>query len=302
MSDERGPHTEVPAAGSSQATARGRRSFAGFYAPDQVGRIAADGSPLDLQLYDCAMASAWRDARCEALQCIRPEVARMVPPIWRDCAVHGPVHLPAADPFPFHSEEWRAAERDAWRDLGPRLGVPPRYAHVSLGGVQPSPAIEAMKVVLKDPHRQAVIFQGRPGCGKTTALVGALRWLAIRAWPRAIPAIAFYDFPGWSRKILDRNERDDAFEACLAADELLIDDLGSGHVKSGGFLVAMFEDVTIHREARGLPLLATTNLEAPHFRRVFGARIYDRIRGGWARWLSVDGPSLRGKPGEEPWP
>jgi DNA replication protein DnaC len=111
-----------------------------------------------------------------------------------------------------------------------------------------------------------------------------------------VDKIVFYDFPRLSRLLLDPEERDDVLEACREADDLFVDDLGSGFVKRDGFVLGLLEEIIVDREARAYPMLATTNLAPRAFRDLFGARVYDRLRGEWGAWIHCAGPSLRRKP------
>ncbi len=279
---------------------RAQRGIRGYYSRGQVGRVAADGSLLAIDRGDCAISSSWTDPACELLQCKRPEVARMVPDHYRRCRLHGLRPLPAEDPYPLEGEEWRAAERAAWlRVLAPKHRVPLRYRNASLAG-KDCPAIDAARAYC-DPEcddylGKAMVLEGRPGCGKTFALRSMQRYLiidAVRSGGEAAVDVVFFDFPALGKALLDPDERDEALETCRDAGDLLIDDVGSGFTKADGFVVSMFEQIVIEREANMQPLVISTNLDPNRFAKLFGPRVLDRLGGEWGMWLDVDGPSFR---------
>ena len=144
---------------------------------------------------------------------------------------------------------------------------------------------------------RCVVLAGRPGCGKTVALRKALQRLRRYEEEHDLRnEIRFYSFPELSTLLLDPDERNDTLRALREADELILDDVGAGHLPAkGGFVVACFEDMIVHREEHHYPVLMSTNLSPQRFRQVFGERVYDRLKGPWGAWISVDGPSLRRK-------
>jgi DNA replication protein DnaC len=285
---------------------RGQRGIRGLYSGSQRGHLGADGSFLDSPCcYDYVVASAWHDPACERMTCWRPEVLWMVPPEARRCLLHGRQTPPSVNPFPLEGPEWLAAEAKAWAALAPKYGVPLRYANVSFDGCQATPALEAARTYVasddEDSHMSGGMFlQGGPGAGKTTALHAALRALVIEMTKNGRKDnIRFYSFPQLSRLLLDEDERDETLEACCEADELILDDLFAGYTKTGGFVVSLFEEIVIAREAALAPLLAASNLTPQRFRVLAGDRVYDRVAGSWGRWIDVNRPSLRTKPGKK---
>ena len=273
---------------------RGERGIRGFYPASQRGRIAADGSFLNLVSVDHALAAAWRDPACEIMRCWRPETLRMVPPEYRKCRLHATQPLPPEDPFPLEGQELLLAERKAWASQLLKYGVPARYHN--LEGLRPTPALEAALACEEEHSCKCVVLEGGVGCGKTTALYARLRALALDQVQMDLrDVIQIYTFPQLSRLLLDEDERDDTLEACCEADELLLDDLGAGYTKAAGFVVSLVEEIVIHREARLYPILATTNLEPKRFRSLFGDRVFDRLKSEWGCWLNVDRPSFRTK-------
>ena len=277
--------------------ARGYRTLRGLYPASQLGRAAADGAVLDLVVDGFAVASAWRDPGCEDLRCVRPAVARMLPPSGRvGCRQHGPLVVPDVDPYPLSAEEREHAEAATWRGLGPRLGVPTRYLDVAFESSVATPALDAARRFVAQESTRGVVWQGGPGCGKSHALHCALRRLAldnVAADGRAV--IRSMEFTALSERLLDRAQAHAVLAACRSATVLLLDDLGAGFVKPGGFVTACIEDLVVHREARELGCCITTNLVPSAFARLFGARVFDRLRGEWGAWFDVSGPSLRRK-------
>lgn len=275
----------------------GQRTIQGYYPRSQVGRVAADGSSLDIVRSDFAMASAWIDPACELRQCIRPQPARMVPTMVRRCAVHGVRPLPAEDPYPLEGEEWRAAEVNAWRLLAPSHGVPLRYWDASLAGEQ-CPALDAARAYC-DPDSddwvsETLILQGRPGCGKTYAMRAIQRHLVIQArrYEGGQADVRFFDFTALGNALRDPDARPDALEACTEVGDLLVDDFGVGYVRSDNFVMAMLEEIFIARHMSYLPTIISTNLDPARFAKLIGPRVFDRIAGEGA-WIDVDAPSFR---------
>lgn len=279
--------------------ARGQRGLRGLYSASQRERLAANGSALDVPWGDYVVSSAWRDPACEHLRCWRPEILRMVPPEARRCHTHGRQTPPAEDPFPLEGQELAAAKAKAWAALAPKYDVP--FMYQDMAGWTETPALRAALAFADvdgaaEYSCRAVVLEGRPGCGKTAALYAALRVFVLDmvAADRK-DDIRFYTFPQLSRLLLDEDERDGTLEALCEADELLLDDLGAGFTKPSGFVVSLLEEALIHRESHRYPVLATTNLDPRRFRTLFGERVFDRLKGLWGVWISVDRPSLRMK-------
>jgi DNA replication protein DnaC len=298
---------ELPAPGPAIAVEpqRGHRGLRGFYGASQRGRLAADGSLLDTlsASRDYAMASGWRDPKCEQLRCWRPAVLRMVPPEERRCPLHGRQEPPSEDPFELGGQELKAARAKAWAAIKSKWNPPIRH-DLDEDQVVLTSAMEAALAYGRahdDYCCRAVILQGGPGSGKTTAIYsGALRELALDMVECSRKDdIRVYTFPQLSRLLLDEDERDETLEGLCECDELLLDDLGAGFTKPNGFVVACLEEALIHREARLYGCLMTTNLDPKKFRALFGERVFDRLRGEWGMWLNVDRPSFRTKPSKK---
>ncbi len=295
------PNLRVQEGAPVPAPLRGQRGIRGFYPMSQRGRLAADGSLLDRAYADeeYVVASAWNDPACEHLRCWRPEKLGMVPPGLRACRAHGRPTPPAEDPFPLEGQELAAAKGRAWDALAAKYGVPIIYHDMSTWIA--TPALEAALAFADDdgPYSmRGVVLEGRPGCGKTSALYAALRAFALDMVQHdRKDDLRFYTFPQLSRLLLDEDERDETLEGLCEADELFLDDLGAGFTKPSGFVVSCIEEALQHREAHRYPALMSTNLDPKRFRALFGERLFDRLRGEWGVWISVDRPSLRQKKG-----
>lgn len=214
----------------------------------------------------------------------------------RRCVRHGLAILPAEDPFPLEGEERRLAELDTWHAAMPTYNVPISYADVSFESRRPTPALEGARAAYERHECQGVMLEGSVGCGKTTALRALLRARVIEdAETGGGEDIRWFDFTHLSRLLLDRDQQRRTMDAALECDLLLCDDLGAGHVKRGGFVTSVIEEIVLHREQHRYPFVAATNLEPRAFRALFGERTYDRWRGAWGVWLNVSGASLRRK-------
>lgn len=180
-----------------------------------------------------------------------------------------------------------------------RHEVPFLYRSASFESARPTPALQAARNfadVDGDYGCRGMVLEGGVGCGKTHALVCTLREIAVAvALGGGMDETAFFSFPELSRLLLDRERLKATMEACCESDVLILDDLGSGHTKAGGFVVSCVEEFIVHREACRYQLLMSTNLAPRSFRTMFGARVFDRLRGPWGAWINVDGPSLRRK-------
>lgn len=204
--------------------------------------------------------------------------------------------------------------RESWHRspvLVPRGAIPFAYQHVYFENRRPTPAIRATQRIMDDDDYQCrgVVLQGGVGAGKTTAAVCLVRALIEEG---SCEQIASYTFGGFARRTLNGDHPmstleadlyDDGavggktatLEAARESDYLVFDDVGSGYTKRDGFVVEMFEEIVIHREAALYPMLITTNCPPAEFRSKFGDRVFDRLRGSWGAWIDVDGPSLRRK-------
>jgi DNA replication protein DnaC len=237
--------------------------------------------------------------------CLRPEVARLAPPESRWCPRHGKAKVPVHALYPLEGAEYEAAEQRAWAVLSAKFGVPPLYRWASFAKADPTPAITAARSYAGgfddddddwEYLDRAMILEGAVGCGKTTALYAFLRHRAVEnARIDGEDQIHFFPFPKLIGLLLNAELRDDTMEACINADELIIDDWGSSYVKRDGFAQGIIEEIVVHREAHEMAMLASTNLSPKDFRQMFGERVYDRLRGRWGAWIRCAGSSLRGK-------
>jgi DNA replication protein DnaC len=175
--------------------------------------------------------------------------------------------------------------------------IPSRYRACSFRNVESTPAVLAARAhCLEDAYAcTCLVLSGGVGVGKTVAAACAARYLCVEA---STDEVRFYSAGSLISRLLDPATRSEAMRAAVEADELLVDDVGSSYLKRDGLAVGLFEEIVIAREADQAPMFITTNLGPEHFRAVLGARVYDRIRGPWGRWVDVDGPSRRRKRGQ----
>jgi len=192
-------------------------------------------------------------------------------------------------------------DADRWQyQVAASLGIPFRYRTISFENVRRTKAVivaDSYSDLESDEFSmRGVILEGGVGCGKTTAITCAARRIALDFSPPSISVLKFYTFPTLISFLLDPSRRQETLEACIQADELLIDDVGSSYLRRDGMAVGLLEEIIIRREADEAPMLCTTNLPPKKFRELFGDRCYDRLRGEWGAWIDVGGPSLRRKP------
>jgi len=278
---------------------RAWRSLRGWYPASHEGRIAADGSVLDLRHHEFVVSRAWRSLTCQF--CWRPEIIGMVPSLGlRHCPEHGHQKPMLDDPFPLEGEELQRAKQRAWSHLRPKLGVPLKYENCALESARSTPSIAIAKQYrdVEDDELlcKCVVLYGGPGCGKTWALRAAYRDAVLeKTRHETRDQIVFFDFPQLITLLLNADERAGTLEKCYQADELFIDDLGSSYLKRDGLVQGLIEQIFIEREQQSYSMLLSTNLPPKKFRTAFGDRVYDRIAGEWGEWIDVSGPSLRRK-------
>ncbi|MGH7388851.1 MAG: ATP-binding protein [Candidatus Rokuibacteriota bacterium] len=269
----------------------------GLYPRSEYGKLAITGDVLDDVAAGVVVANAWRLRECP--WCWRPDVIGLVPAWMRRCAHHGLLPpLPAVDPYPFSDEERRVAERRAWAELGPRLGVPSRYLNFRLEDAEPTLAIRTVASFLSskdDEHRcdaGCLVLAGPTGVGKTVALVCALRRVAV--W--CAGSCVYYSFPSLVRRLIGADDGEDAesaFEKCIDASHLFVDDAYAGYLKPDGLGEALWDEILTTREARDLITIVTTNFTRPRFEELAGDRVADRLAGPWGLWADLPGASRR---------
>lgn len=184
--------------------------------------------------------------------------------------------------------------RDDWYRspiLVPRMGIPFNYRHVSFSNCRETPAMRGGKLFVNEPCICLGVEAG-VGVGKTTMTAAVVRYLIEEGLSERV---AYYGFGDFVSRLLNPELRAETLDAAREADVLVIDDVGASFATRDGFAVALLEEIVIHREASSYSMLFTTNLPPEEFRKRFGERIFDRLRGEWGRWLNVDGPSLRRK-------
>lgn len=164
--------------------------------------------------------------------------------------------------------EWRTTQAEAVL----AALIPARYTDA----VADHPTVEAWAETVStgDEHR-SLLLVGDIGVGKTWQAYGALRVAVMTAARRgetvAAAAITHADLndeirPGGAG--LDRY---------LAADVLLLDDLGAAHITSWNADAAY--RLIDHRWAHRLPTILTSNLAAAEITAVLGPRLTSRLVG-----------------------
>ncbi|MEO6601932.1 MAG: ATP-binding protein [Polyangiaceae bacterium] len=181
-------------------------------------------------------------------------------------------------------EEVKASAAAADRDLIAAMiheGWPRRAIEIAQRADESHRAIVGLRG-LDLSERNIRIVAGRPGCGKT---VGCAWWAIRRGGARFVRASTFA-----AASRYDREERN----LWLKAPALVLDDAGAEYSDVKGSLMVDLDELidTFYGDRR--PLLITTNCSIEEFRKRYGDRISDRLR-ECARWISVDGSSLRTK-------
>jgi len=187
--------------------------------------------------------------------------------------------------------------RDLWHRspvLFPAGAIPFSYRDNSFGNRRITPALRAGKLLVEDPELscRGLVLSGGVGTGKTTACICVARHLIDEG---SCERVAYFTFGDFVSRLLNPELRAETLDAAREADVLLIDDLGSSFASRDGFAVALLEEAIIHREASLYSMMITTNIGPAEFRKRFGDRIHDRLRGRWGCWVDVSGPSMRSK-------
>jgi hypothetical protein len=291
------PLAATPTAGPSTAPPRRAvRTTSGLYLVEDQGKLTITDDVLDRREGDAkhAFSSAWLDPACKNHWCILPQFRRMVSPDRGGCPEHGRQVLPADDPYPRSDREYKLGEEREWFPVANRLGVASRHRSAHQLTSEQTPAIRAVREFVDDDNNseRALWLAGPTGTGKTWSMIAALRKEAV---PCEGHGIALYSMGQLVRALIDSEESDEAFERCIEADVLYLDDVGSAYLKDGGVAETLFEEIICSREADEAPMFATTNLTLPRLAEVLGDRIADRIRGPWAEWIALPGASLRRK-------
>jgi IstB-like ATP binding protein len=270
------------------------RNPRGFYPADELGKVAVDGSTLDVTRDDgygsYAVSTSWRDPVCG---CTKDEALALVPRRLRyRCAQHKDRPYTNEQPFPFSADERRRADERAWDDLGDQLKVPTRYLGVSFETSNKTAVLTATEQFVDDEDMwgKCLVLLGPTGVGKTLAGFCALRRVAIWQCERA----CWWSIGALVRAFL-HDARDKAFEQCVTSDFLFLDDIGRTYVKEGGLAEAMLEDLLVEREAEERRTLLTSNLTIPRLYEALGDRVADRLRGSWGVIVTAPSESLRRK-------
>ena len=206
------------------ATELATRAPSGFYPASELGKVAVDGSVLDVtcdhssasgEFIVSAVSTSWR----EACGCTKDASLDLVPRRLRyRCAGHKDRPYTPTTHFPWPADERQRAEERAWDDLAPRLKVPSRYLDVSFETSTKTPVITATEDFVEDEDLwgKCLAILGPTGVGKTLAGFCALRRFAV--WnPRS--RACWWSVAALVRAFLG-DARDRAFDDCITADFL----------------------------------------------------------------------------------
>lgn len=150
--------------------------------------------------------------------------------------------------------------------------IPARYADA----VADHPIVEAWAENVGDrDEARSLMLVGDIGTGKTWQAYGALRLAVMHAAGRGeVITPAAITHADLNDEVRPGGEGLDRF---LAADVLLLDDLGAAHVTSWNADAAY--RLIDHRWAHQLPTILTSNLAAADITAVLGPRLTSRLKG-----------------------
>lgn len=182
----------------------------------------------------------------------------------------------------------RKRQEQAHSKLIRAIGIPARYAHVSLVTSRDTPALAHVRTYLAHGLHagRCLVLSGPTGVGKTHAAVAGL--LAAEAGGRR-----FCYFPGLCGALLDPGRRAESLDKAKTAKIMVWDDFGVEYTRPDGFLNTLIDGLVWHREAEQLPTIITTNLTADQLRDHLSDRIVDRLAGDWGQIVQLPGESLR---------
>jgi len=180
------------------------------------------------------------------------------------------------------------AERRLDRARASRL--PRSLVGVTFEGSDLTPALERARRFLEReaPRGRCLVMSGETGRGKTWAAAAVLN-----AWEGAG---LFWQMGGLARLLLSGpwEERERAHAGVENASLLVLDDVGSEHLREGSAMKSIFDRIVWAREAERRATIITTNLPREQFKDEVSERVADRLR-AWGSFFAVPGGSLRGK-------
>jgi len=174
-----------------------------------------------------------------------------------------------------------------WKRLAERLAIPVRLRAADLGAAQRTPALDCVRVYLRDGDLAAgrcLLLTGPTGVGKSFAAVAALRALGHGGfW--YFPALCTELLVGENREITRRRAKESPF--------MIFDDLGVEYAKDGGLIETFLDEIIWHREGNMRATIITTNLTVEQLKGRLSDRIVDRFAGDWGVVAECPGQSLR---------
>ena len=167
--------------------------------------------------------------------------------------------------------------------------IPRRLIEVVRKPLQDTPALSFVRRFMAHKESCLLVLSGGAGSGKSVAAA----WAVISmtgVWTEA----------GEFARIPQRDEYGNlcGFDPGRRAEEtplLVIDDVGSEYSGSKGYAVNRIQEAIIHREARNMRTIVTTNLSAQEFPSEYGDRVASRIDGDPLGWGDVGHADLRHK-------
>lgn len=150
--------------------------------------------------------------------------------------------------------------------------------------------------VVLDPvtsrYKGGIILQGEFGCGKTGLLTPALRHVISQG--KSGLWVEVYDFISAVQQGYTDGDSNAKLEAAQKADLILLDDLGDverTRPETDDRRRIVYQLIN-YRHNNGLPMLITTNCEAPQLAMQLGPRTVERIFESCA-WVGMGGRNLR---------
>lgn len=142
-------------------------------------------------------------------------------------------------------------------------------------------------------YKPGIILSGKFGVGKTGILTPALNRLVADG--KSGLWIEVYDFLSTVQAGYGTGDSDAKLTAAQRADVILLDDLGdvARQQPETDDRRRIIYQLINYRHNEALPMLITTNCDAPQLAHQFGARTLERIMESCA-WVTMGGESLRG--------